>query len=212
MGKRGRKHDQRSKSHSQEAAPDTWRLASFKTGVGRPEWQSIPPGSAVPNEAIVVAHQLPDGDWQVENPPAGTVIADMSKQSIGYGTGYPAYLDLHYTCSDCKGPSVFLARDQKRYYETDGNSIWAGAVRCRECRRVQREQKDASRQLGDALRSFKHSHSPGDALRVVQLTVTAGPMMGKRAKKRALDLARFAGRAGLDTATLIDQLSQTPSR
>jgi hypothetical protein len=34
-------------------------------------------------------------------------------------------------------------------------------------------------------------------------------MMGERAKKRALDLARFAQRAGLDTATLLDHL--TPS-
>ncbi len=212
MGKRGRKQKQRSKMATEAPAQDTWRLALFETGVGRPDWRMIEPGVRVPVEAILIADPGSTGGWVLRDPPERAVIGDISKQNTGYSSGYPAYVDIDYICCDCKGPGLFRAMDQKRYYETEGNSIWAGAVRCRDCRVVQRQQKDANTQLGEALRSYNATRSPADALHVAQLTATAGPMMGRRARTRGLHLAKAAEKAGLDASALIQQLTETPRR
>ncbi|MGK0349176.1 MAG: hypothetical protein ACI855_005270 [Myxococcota bacterium] len=219
MGKRrGKPHERRSTSHvSNQARPHEtpegdgkWRLPLFDTGVGRPDWRTIDAGVSIPHGTVRVADRNPSGQWRVRELPAHAIPANMDKQRTGWDTGYPAYIDLNYTCCDCKRPAMFSAKHQKRWYEEFGQSTWSGAVRCGDCRQRHRNERIANSELGAALRAYKSTRSATDALRIAQITVTAGRMMGTRARQRALGMANVAHKATLEATVLIEQLTESP--
>jgi hypothetical protein len=68
-----------------------------------------------------------------------------------YGTplfvehGY--YLDQPFRCKDCGKQQIWTARQQQWWYESAQGDVWTVAVRCRECRRRERDRKDEARQI-----------------------------------------------------------------
>ena len=70
--------------------------------------------------------------------PEGAVMADPSKQVPNNSWGAPVlfYVDKPFTCIDCRKSEIWSAQQQQWYYEVAKGSLYATAVRCRECRKV----------------------------------------------------------------------------
>lgn len=51
------------------------------------------------------------------------------------------YLDLPFTCRDCKAEEVWTATQQKWWYEVAKGYAYSGPTRCRACRRKVREAR-----------------------------------------------------------------------
>ena len=62
---------------------------------------------------------------------------------VGRGT----YVDQLFTCQDCGRPQVWTATQQKWWFEVMRADVWDRAIRCRGCRRRQRERKAEARRL-----------------------------------------------------------------
>lgn len=80
--------------------------------------------------------------------PVRAIAADMSKQVPNNSWGPPvmAYFDIAYRCRDCCKEEVCTAEQQKWYYEEAKGSLYAKAVRCRDCQKRINEQKRLQRQ------------------------------------------------------------------
>lgn len=56
------------------------------------------------------------------------------------------YVDKPFKCIDCGTEEVWTAKQQKWYYEQEKGTLYATAVRCRACRRKNRDQKARQRE------------------------------------------------------------------
>ena len=77
------------------------------------------------------------------------VPVDKNKLNLGnsYETPQDYYRDLDFTCVDCGSNETWLAEQQKWWYEAAKGDVWRVAVRCRACRRRERERKAAARRI-----------------------------------------------------------------
>ncbi|TWT77862.1 hypothetical protein Pla123a_16600 [Posidoniimonas polymericola] len=57
------------------------------------------------------------------------------------------YLNLPFACKDCGKQEVWNARQQKWWYEVAKGGVWTTAVRCRPCRRQERERREEARRV-----------------------------------------------------------------
>lgn len=77
------------------------------------------------------------------------VRTDLLRPTNSYDTpelvrrGY--YEDFPFICKDCGAREVWRATQQKWWCEVARGDVWAVAVRCRPCRRRERERKNKSR-------------------------------------------------------------------
>ena len=55
------------------------------------------------------------------------------------------YVDRPFRCKDCGKPEVWTSTQQKWWYESAKGDVWTVAVRCRPCRRRERERIAAAR-------------------------------------------------------------------
>ncbi len=55
------------------------------------------------------------------------------------------YVDIAFRCADCGSAEIWTGAQQKWWYEIAKGFVYSSAVRCRACRRKQREQRDAAR-------------------------------------------------------------------
>ena len=55
------------------------------------------------------------------------------------------YDDIPFTCKDCGKEEIWTASQQKWWYEVAGGLFESTAVRCRACRKVERERKEQAR-------------------------------------------------------------------
>jgi hypothetical protein len=79
------------------------------------------------------------------------LTANITKQVLGLGTPFAAYVDRPFRCSDCDTPSVFTASEQQHWYETLGFLIWVYPNQCAPCRAKRRRKRRANRALAEAL-------------------------------------------------------------
>ena len=81
--------------------------------------------------------------------PEGAILADLSQQvpNNSYDAPTEFYVDLAFTCVDCGVAQVWKAEQQKWYYEVAKGTLYATAIRCRQCRQAHREAKNG--QQGD---------------------------------------------------------------
>ena len=75
--------------------------------------------------------------------PRGAVPADPSQQvpNNSYSPPPSFYVDKEFVCVDCGRKEIWTAEQQKWYYEVAKGSLYATAVRCRECRRKHSEER-----------------------------------------------------------------------
>ena len=77
------------------------------------------------------------------------VRPDYLRPTNSYGVprfvklGY--YEDILFRCKDCGKEEVWRGTQQKWWYEVMKGDVWTTAVRCRPCRRKERERKAAAR-------------------------------------------------------------------
>lgn len=57
------------------------------------------------------------------------------------------YVDVEFQCVDCKVEETWRATQQKWWYEVAKGNVWAGAKRCRACRRAERDRSAESRRV-----------------------------------------------------------------
>ena len=57
------------------------------------------------------------------------------------------YVDRDFRCKDCGKAEVWTASQQKWWYEIAKGDVWTMAVRCRPCRRRERERKAEARRV-----------------------------------------------------------------
>lgn len=57
------------------------------------------------------------------------------------------YVDRPFVCKDCGKSEVWAATQQKWWYETAKGDVWTVAVRCRPCRRRERERRAEARRV-----------------------------------------------------------------
>lgn len=55
------------------------------------------------------------------------------------------YEDVAFRCRDCGAEGVWSAEGQKWWYEVMRGGRWTRAIRCRDCRRAERERRAAAR-------------------------------------------------------------------
>jgi len=55
------------------------------------------------------------------------------------------YVDQPFRCKDWGAEGIWTATQQKWWYETAKGDVWTTAVRCRPCRRRERERKAQAR-------------------------------------------------------------------
>jgi hypothetical protein len=86
------------------------------------------------------------------------LAAEVTKQYLGVGTPFAAYVDRPFRCEDCGKGSVFTAREQQHWFETLGFLIWVYPKQCLPCRQARRARARASQSLAEAL----HGLDPKD--------------------------------------------------
>jgi hypothetical protein len=86
--------------------------------------------------------------------PRGAVLADRTQQAPNNSYSPPPlyYLDIEFKCSDCGRDEIWTAEQQKWYYEVAKGSLYATAIRCRECRNRVAEERSHQ----GAPNPFKH--------------------------------------------------------
>ncbi len=57
------------------------------------------------------------------------------------------YVDRPFRCKDCGISEIWTATQQKWWYESAKGDVWTVAVRCRPCRRRERERKAVARMV-----------------------------------------------------------------
>ena len=57
------------------------------------------------------------------------------------------YADHPFTCRDCGKEEIWTATRQKWWYEIAKGEVWAGAIRCRACRKRERGRKTEARRV-----------------------------------------------------------------
>ena len=77
------------------------------------------------------------------------VPVDKSKLNLGnsYETPPDFYKDVDFICADCGSRETWLAEQQKWWYEEAGGYYFSTAIRCRSCRKIERERKTEARHI-----------------------------------------------------------------
>jgi len=81
------------------------------------------------------------------NKKADRLPVDAAKLNMGntYSPAPEFYYDIEFDCRDCGVHQVWTASQQKWWYEEAGGYFFAGAVRCRACRKLEQERKRRAR-------------------------------------------------------------------
>lgn len=93
------------------------------------------------------------GDYDRPEPPFNavhcnaTLLAPTTSYSIADFVNRGYYLDKPFTCIDCGKAEVWTASQQKWWYDVAKGDIQTTAVRCRNCRRKERERKNEARRV-----------------------------------------------------------------
>jgi transcription elongation factor Elf1 len=77
--------------------------------------------------------------------PNGAIAADLSQQTPSFFQVRRFYRDKKFTCIDCGASEVWTAEEQKWYFEEIKAHPASKPVRCAECRKKRRQEKEAQR-------------------------------------------------------------------
>ena len=82
-------------------------------------------------------------------PPKGSIKANHSELSHNntYGALPMFYVDKIVTCCDCGKEELWEAERQKWWCEVAKGNIHSRAIRCRACRKIEKERKAEARRI-----------------------------------------------------------------
>lgn len=82
------------------------------------------------------------------DPPKGSVPANHEElqHNNTYGILPNFYFDKPFVCKDCGSWELWTAKQQKWWYEIAKGDINSTAVRCRPCRKKERDRKERARE------------------------------------------------------------------
>jgi hypothetical protein len=89
------------------------------------------------------------------NPSLGTAPVNAALLAPDGSYGVPGfvkcgyYSDSRFQCQDCEKQEVWTATQQKWWYEIAKGGVWTRALRCRPCRRRERERVTEQRRVSD---------------------------------------------------------------
>ena len=83
-------------------------------------------------------YMVESGRWQ---------LVEVSKLNLGnpYPLPHKYYKNIEFDCVDCGNEEVWTAAQQKWWYEEAKGDYFTTAIRCRECRKKERERKEEAR-------------------------------------------------------------------
>ena len=81
--------------------------------------------------------------------PANAIAVDHSQLAPNNSYSLPPdfYVDRPFTCRDCGKQEVWTAEQQKWWCEVAKGSVWSTAIRCRPCRKIERDRKAEARRV-----------------------------------------------------------------
>ena len=81
--------------------------------------------------------------------PAGAIAVDHSQLAPTNSYTLPPdfYVDQPFTCRDCGKQEVWTAAQQKWWCEVAKGSVLSTAIRCRPCRKIERDRKAEARRI-----------------------------------------------------------------
>lgn len=100
-----------------------------------------------------IGHQY-DPDY-IPSLPRGAVRGNPRKQLYGMHVPKYFYLDENKICVSCSAPFVFGAEEQKHWYETLKFTVHSRAIRCPDCRRALRREKNLRARIASAKSALK---------------------------------------------------------
>ncbi len=78
--------------------------------------------------------------------PLSAIPVDPLRVNLGGSYHRPTYYeDRAFVCRDCGEEQIWKAEDQAWYYETSGAPYYSTGIRCRKCRKAERERKAQAR-------------------------------------------------------------------
>lgn len=93
---------------------------------------------------------------------------------------YLTYQDRNFTCRDCESSFVFSKEEQQHWYEELKFVVYSKPVRCPECRKKKREEKNLNTELSELLKDGKPEDRKA-LLRIAEIY----EIMGKPEKVKA---------------------------
>lgn len=77
------------------------------------------------------------------------VPVDKDRLNLGntYDTPPDYYRDRDFTCVNCGSKETWTAEQQKWWYEEVGGYFFTTAIRCRNCRNIEKERKATARHI-----------------------------------------------------------------
>ena len=81
--------------------------------------------------------------------PSGAIAVDPSQlaPTSSYSPLPEFYVDQPFTCRDCGAEEVWTAQQQQWWCEVAKGCIWSTAIRCRSCRKIERDRKAEARRV-----------------------------------------------------------------
>lgn len=81
--------------------------------------------------------------------PLGAVAADATRMmpNNSYASPPQFYVDYAFDCRDCKSPEIWMAAQQKWWFEVAKGEMGTRAVRCRSCRFIERARAAEARRV-----------------------------------------------------------------
>ncbi len=97
--------------------------------------------------------------------------ADTSKQNYTVCPRY-WYIDVSFECQDCKKSFVWLAKEQKLWFEEYGHYVDSQANACRNCRHLRRRRKNLRKEYDQIVGAARDENSQEAKIRVISIVDT----------------------------------------
>jgi len=127
--------------------------------------------------------------------PRGAVRGNIRQQNLCFHCNVPKYfyVDEQKTCIQCGQAFIFSAREQKFWYETLKFYGTSQAIRCPQCRRKKRSEKNLCAQIGSTKSALKQDQdNPALLLGLSEAIVRYHAVSGQANLTEAIAAARRA--------------------
>jgi len=110
------------------------------------------------------------------------LLGNPKKQSTAFQ--HLAHWDKSFTCRDCESSFVFSKEEQQHWYEELKFVVYSRPVRCPDCRKKKREEKNLNTELSELLKDGKPEDRKA-LLRIAEIYETMGKPEKVKAYRKA---------------------------